>query len=131
MDFFTYLTLEEVIGLHEISIAEFGGTRGVRSIELVESAIMRPQQSFGGVDLYVELWDKAAALAHSISENQPFLDGNKRTAALSMMVFLELNGYELLVEKMAVYNIMMDVANKRIDTPALAAWLQQNSRPVP
>lgn len=128
MSHILYLTLEEVLTLHTISINKFGGSDGIRDVGLVESSIYRAQQTYGGEDLYKTIWDKAAALAHSISENQPFLDGNKRTAALSMMVFLDINGYELDVEKMSVYQTMIKVANREFSREQLAGWLEKHSK---
>jgi len=125
-----YLTLEEVLGLHAISINRFGGADGVRDLGLVESSVARPQQSFSGAELYASLWLKAAALAHSISENQPFVDGNKRTAALAMLVFLDLNGFELCVNELEVYKTIMAMANKKLSKEKLAAWLEQNCKPL-
>ena len=121
-----YLTLEEVLALHEISIKEFGGTHGIRELGLLESAVHQPQQSFGSQNLYVEIWDKAAILGYAISENQPFLDGNKRTAALSMLVFLEVNGYEVNVKKGEIYKTIMSIANKKITRKKIAQWLKKN-----
>jgi len=125
---FIYLSLEEVMALHKISIEEFGGTDGLRDLGLLESAVYQPQQSFAGDDLYPDLWMKAAAIGYSISENQPFLDGNKRTAALSMLVFLDTNGYELDVPQGEVYKAIMELANKRWSREHLASWLQTNSK---
>ncbi len=127
---FTYLTVEEVLALHEISIKKFGGTNGLRDLGLLESAVYQPQQSFGGEDLYLELWDKASIMGYSISENQPFLDGNKRTAALSMMVFLEINDYETIAQEGEVYKVIMRVANKQLTREALASWLKKNTKKI-
>lgn len=126
----TYLTIEEVTALHGISITEFGGLEGLRDLGLLESAVLQPQQSFGGEDLYSTLWEKGASLAYSISENQPFLDGNKRTAALSMLVFLDINGYEVIVDRGEIYETIIKVANKQFLREDLANWLKKNSRPV-
>ncbi|MBL7686274.1 MAG: Fic family protein, partial [Deltaproteobacteria bacterium] len=75
-----YLDLEHVMTIHDLMIDEMGGSYGVRDMGLVESATMQPRQSFGGFELYPSLFEKAAAYAFFLSENQPFIDGNKRTA---------------------------------------------------
>jgi len=62
---------------------------------LLESALARPQATFEGVDLYSDLWTKAASLMHSLVQNHPFIDGNKRTALVATGLFVELNGFEL------------------------------------
>lgn len=127
---FTYLTVEEVSALHEISIKKFGGADGLRDLGLLESAVYQCQQSFGGEDLYPELWDKAAITGLSIFENQPFLDGNKRTAALSMMVFLEINDYETIAKEGEVYEVIMKLANKKLTREALSLWLKKNTKKI-
>ncbi len=122
-----YLSLEHVMAIHDTLVEKFGGILGLRDRGLLESAIHQPEQSFGGVDLYPTLFDKAASYAFSISENQPFLDGNKRTAASVAGVFLDINGYELDCPSGQVYKVMMDLANKRISREGLSQWFQKNS----
>jgi death-on-curing protein len=70
---------ETLLKLHELSIIKYGGSMGIRDEGLMESAIARPYQSFGGEDLYPTVFEKAAAIAESIIINHPFIDGNKRT----------------------------------------------------
>lgn len=123
-----YLEIEQVVALHDIGIKEFGGIHGLRDKGLLTSAALQPQQTFGGEELYPTLFDKASVYAFFISENQPFLDGNKRTAISSAAVFLDLNGYEIKVPKGAIYKVMIEVANKRMSREELAQWFQRNSR---
>lgn len=123
-----YLEVEHVCALHDAAIREFGGIRGLRDKNRLESAVYQPQQSFGGVDVYPTLFDKASAYAFFISENQPFLDGNKRTAISTAAVFLDLNGYEIVVATGKIYEVMMAVANKRMSREELAQWFRKNSR---
>jgi death-on-curing protein len=88
---------------------------------LLESAVMTPQASFGGEYLHSDLFEMAAAYAFHIAENQPFLDGNKRTALTSAMVFLELNGFEFaLNDDMTLYRAMIAIANDELDKYGLA-----------
>ena len=91
-----YLTINEVLLLHARLIQLTGGSRGVRDVGLLESALARPRATFGGDDLYPDLWTNEAALAHSLVQNHPFVDGNKRTALAATGIFLELNGYRLV-----------------------------------
>ena len=86
-----YLTVEQIIELHDRAIREFGGLPGLRSRELLESAVFAPRHSAFGDDAYPTVPDKAAAYAVSLSENHPFLNGNKRTAAAAMLVLLDVN----------------------------------------
>ena len=82
------ITKEIVLRLHTLSIAQFGGSHGTRDEGLLESAIARPYQTFGGNDLYPTVFEKAAAIAESIVINHPFVDGNKRTGFLTCWQFL-------------------------------------------
>ena len=90
-----YLSFEEVVSLHSLLIAQSGGAHGLRDRGALESAVAQPGASFGGEDLYPSLAEKAAALGHSLIQNHPFVDGNKRIGHGAMEVFLMLNGYEL------------------------------------
>ncbi|MBN1812662.1 MAG: Fic family protein [Anaerolineae bacterium] len=83
-----YLTVEEVL---EINAEVMGGGHALRDLGLLESAVARPQASAFGVDAYPDLATKAAALLHSLVLNHAFVDGNKRTAVLSTLVFLFLH----------------------------------------
>lgn len=75
-----YLTVKDVLLLHQMQIDAFGGSHGLRDLGLLESALMRPQATFDEADLYKSLFDKGAALLHSLLMNHQFVDGNKRTA---------------------------------------------------
>lgn len=94
---------------------------------LLESAVMMPQTSFGGEYLHQDLFEMAAAYAFHIAENQPFLDGNKRTALVSALVFLDINGFEVLDEKMKLYDAMIAIANKEMNKYDLAELLKNLS----
>ena len=90
-----YLTLNEILSLHQQLIAQFGGSAGVYNLNALESALAQPRMRFGGEDLYPTLAEKAAALGFSPIKNHAFVDGNKRTAHAAMEIFLLLNGYEI------------------------------------
>jgi len=93
-----YLKIDEVIGINFQMIKKFGGKYEVRDFLLLDSALNRPRASFGGVDLYKTLFDKAAALLHSLIMNHAFADGNKRTAISSCSRFLFINGWRVKLE---------------------------------
>src|SRR5947208_9963636 len=84
----TYLTVAEVLAIHHLQIEEYGGVHGIRDNGLLESAVFRPQ-----IGYYNNIQEEAAALLESLSNNHPFLDGNKRTAFASVHTFLLVNGY--------------------------------------
>jgi len=88
-----YLSPEQVLFLHNRLIQETGGAHGIRDLSMLLSALGRPQASFGGNDLYAEIFSKGAALLDSLVRNHPFVDGNKRTAITATTLFLSLNGY--------------------------------------
>ena len=118
-----FLSLEDVLQIHSEQIDVYGGIHGIRDQGLLESAIMTPQASFGGEYLHNGLFEMAAAYAFHIAENQPFLDGNKRTALSSALVFLDLNGIEVLDPEEKLYQMMIDIANRKADKYALAELL--------
>lgn len=90
-----YLSLAEVLRLHDRIIDETGGSHGLRDLGLLESALAQPRQTFGGQDLYPSLVDKAAAAGFSLINNHPFVDGNKRIGHAVAEAMLMLNGFEL------------------------------------
>jgi len=82
-----FLTLEEVIAIHDEEVEAFGGTLGIRDLNGLESAVAMPQASFGDQFLHRDIFEMAAAYAFHIAENQPFLDGNKRTGLAAALTF--------------------------------------------
>src|ERR1700694_1193057 len=104
-----YLSLGEVVELHQRLLALTGGTSGIRDLGLLESALAQPQATFGGADLHPTIVDKAAALGFSLVANHPFLDGNKRVGHAAMEVFLVLNGYEIDATVSEQERVMLDV----------------------
>ena len=123
-----YLELDQIMAIHDTLIEEIGGSLGLRNPGLLKSGAHQPQQSFGGEDLYPDLFSKAAAYAFSISENQPFIDGNKRTAATVAAVFLDINEFLLDCPEGQVYETMMKLANKHLTRESLAEWFRKNCK---
>lgn len=123
-----YLSVKDVLLLHQIAIDKFGGSHGLRDFGLLESAIMRPQTTFGGEDLYKTIFGKAAALLHSLLMNHQFVDGNKRTAMFSVMTFLELNGYEFIAEQNDVVDYALYIENSQPEIEEIAEWLEKNCK---
>ena len=119
-----YLTVKDVLLLHNLAIDESGGSHGLRDLGLLESAVARPQASFGGEDLYPTIFIKAGTLVHSLLRNHPFVDGNKRTSMFSAMTFLELNGYRFIAKQKEVVNFALKVENERLSVEEIAKWLK-------
>lgn len=122
-----YLTSEQVLAIHDQLIKRFGGLFGIRDIPLLESAVARPQSSFDGEDLYPTIFDKAAALLHSLLKNHAFIDGNKRTALASAGIFLKLNGYQLQNKHKEELEFALQVENENLNFEEISDWLEQNS----
>ena len=123
-----YLYPKQVLYLHQQIMELSGGSAGVRDQGLLESAVYRPQASFGGEDLYPDLFSKAAALGHSIIKNHPFVDGNKRTGFESMRLLLRLNGYDIQASLNAKFDFVLAIAEGDLKEQAIADWLKQHSR---
>lgn len=122
-----YLTIKDVLLLHNLAIDESGGSHGLRDLGLLESAIARPESTYGGEELYPSLLEKAGALMHSLLMNHPFIDGNKRTAVFSAMTFLELNGISFIAEQKEVVIFAVRVAEEKLSTEDIASWLEKHS----
>ncbi len=122
-----YLTLEDVYAIHQRMIAVGGGRGDIHDFTLLHSAVERPKVTFGGQELYPTIWQKAAALLHSLVKNHPFDDGNKRTAYYSTKRFLFLNGYTLRGSKKEVVPFMVSVDVKNFSLDTIASWLKSHS----
>ena len=123
-----YLYPKQLLYLYQQIIQQSGGIVGLRDEGLLESAVYRPQASFGGQDLYPELFSKAAALGHSIISNHPFVDGNKRVGFEAMRLMLRLNGYDMHPPVEASFDFVMDIAKGKLNEHAIADWLKRHSR---
>lgn len=117
------LTKKQILMLHSQLIQQTGGSDGVRDDGLLESAIETPFQSFGGKDLYPTIQSKAARLGYGLIKNHPMIDGNKRTGAHAMLVFLALNGIELQYTQRELYSIILDIASGEKSYDDLLAWI--------
>ena len=115
-----FLTLKEVLRFHRRQIEEFGGTEGVRDMTLLQSALAQPEAGFGGHWLHEDDFEMAAAYAFHICKNHPFLDGNKRTALDTALIFLGLNGINFRKPKEMFIEIMLSVAEGKLTKKALA-----------
>ena len=123
-----WLDVEILIDLHAEQLALFGGPDGIRDQGMLESALGRPINKFtyGETDLAA----LAAAYAFGIARNHPFVDGNKRTALASMIVFLGLNRSDLDALQEAATAIMLGLAAGEITEDVLARWIAGHVRPL-
>ncbi|HET9553399.1 MAG TPA: type II toxin-antitoxin system death-on-curing family toxin [Anaeromyxobacteraceae bacterium] len=125
-----FLEIEEVLELHARQIQAFGGSLGLRDRGMLESALAMPRVTFGGDYVHSDLFAMAAAYAFHVAENQPFVDGNKRTGLGAALVFLRLNGYRVVDPAESLYDAMIAIAEHRMDKAGLAEILRTLARPV-
>ena len=121
-----YLTVTEVLAIHEDQIARYGGSDGVRDRGLLESALFRPQTGY-----YADLIEEAAALWESLGQNHPFVDGNKRTAFAVTYTFLAINGGLIAAEAPETHAFIIGLHDTgRFNFERLTEWLRNNVTPV-
>ncbi len=123
------LTAEQALFIHARLVTETGGMHGVRDVGLLRSAVERPRATFGGKELYRDLFPKAAALMESLINNHPLLDGNERTAISAAALFLMLNGYELKASQKELETFTLDMALRKRDVQDAAAWFRRYAAP--
>jgi death-on-curing protein len=122
-----FLTLEDVIEIHDYQIEHFGGIDGLRSAELLKSAIGMPSSSFSGKYLHPTIPEMAAAYLFHLVENHPFLDGNKRVGAMAALVFLELNEFDFDATDEEYTKLVVETASGILLKPEVALFFQQHS----
>ena len=105
------LEKDDILSLYKLMTIETGGTVGIREESLLESAIDAPFQTFMGLELYPTLIEKAARLGYGLVANHPFVDGNKRIGVFSMLVFLDVNGYNVLVSEDELVKLTLKLAD--------------------
>lgn len=139
-----FLNTTELLAIHDALVVDFSGSSdpikpaGTRSMDLLESAAMRPTTSLGGIDKYPTVEMAAAALLHSIIHNHPFHNGNKRSALVAMLVFLDENDHTLTCEEDELFKFVIRVAQHLVpeswrdrsdrETSQIAEWVQRNAR---
>lgn len=115
-----------VVRIHALILATTGGAPGLRDRGLLESALASPFSTFAGKDLHPTVIEKAAHLAYAIVQNHPFVDGNKRTAAVLMITFLRFNGLDLSAPDPETEERFVGLADKKISRQVFSDWLNQH-----
>lgn len=119
-----YLSVEDILTIHAELLARFGGISGVRDANGLSSAVGRPQSGY-----YADVIEEAAALFESLSQNHPFVDGNKRTAIAATSVFLRINGYKLLFDDLQAYEWLISLYETgRMKKAVLEEWLRSHAQ---
>jgi len=120
-----FLAVQHVLQIHELQLARFGGGSGLRDRGLLESAVAQPQVSFGGAYVHGGVIAMAAAYLFHIASNHPFVDGNKRVAVLTALVFLDLNGIHLQWPSRELEALTLAVAAGSLDKRAVTMELER------
>jgi death-on-curing protein len=115
-----FLSVAEVLALHDDQLRLYGGSAGIRDAGALESAVATPAATFDQAFLHEDVFHMAAAYAFHIAENQPFVDGNKRTGLNAALVFLDLNGFLVPDPDMRLYDAMIALSSRALDKPGLA-----------
>ncbi len=121
-----YLTVNEVIAIHDLVIVQSGGAAEIRDRNGLESAVAQPQLMFGGDDLYPSLSEKATALGFTLIKNHPYVDGNKRIGHAAMETFLIINGFELKAEVDDQETVIQCVAAGSMDRTSFLEWVSSH-----
>jgi death on curing protein len=122
-----YPTVEEIVVVHARLIAQFGGSLGIRDRGALEAAVSRPQTGY-----YEDMIQEAAALWESLSQNHPFVDGNKRVAVTATAAFLKVNGYDLAFDDLEAYEFLIGLYETgRMRFAELESWLRIHATPRP
>ncbi len=123
-----FLTLEEVLALHDDQIHRYGGARGVRDLGLLSSALAMPQATFGGELLHQSLFEMAAAYLFHVARNHPFVDGNKRAALAAALVFLWLNDGRIEAAEDELTDLVLEVAAGRVSKAEAAVFFKGHAQ---
>lgn len=124
----TVVTLEQLLELHVLVVAQTGGSEGIRDLGRLEAALATQTQSVFGEELYPSLFDKAAALMRSIIADHGFVDGNKRTGMLTGLTFLKINNISCSFKQGEVEDCAVKIATEHLDIPAIARWLESHCK---
>jgi death-on-curing protein len=122
-----FLTIDDVLKLHRHQVDVYGGEYGVWDFGLLESAVLMPQSMFGGKFLHEDIFEMASAYLFHLAKNHPFIDGNKRAGAIAAYVFLAINGVKLTASPGDFTDMVLAVAESRLDKPGIANFFRNNT----
>lgn len=126
-----FLIFDEILAIHGLMIEQFGGSHGIRDSDALESALAQPSAEYFGVPLHPTLADQAAAYWFHLCQAHAFIDGNKRTATFAMLAFLQLNQGGLTALDEELFDVVLQIAQAKLEKPEIAAileqWLQSKS----
>lgn len=119
-----FLSLTEVLEIHRDQTSRYGGTAGIRDIDLLKSALGIPMATYGGEFLHTDVYEMAAAYLFHLVKNYPFLDGNKQVGAVAALVFLLLNGHDLDAPEDDLAEMVQSVARGEVDKAEVAVFIR-------
>ena len=122
-----FLTLDDVLELHARQIAAYGGSDGLRDINLLTSALAQPESVFSGQRLHSDLFEMAAAYMFHLVQNHPFVDGNKRVGLELALVFLEINGHSVETDDESLVELTLNVAQGELSKQKLAEFFRTHT----
>lgn len=122
-----FLTYEQVLALHKIQIEQFGGSHGVKDEGLLLSALAQPEAGFGDEYLHKDIHEMAAAYLFHLVKNHAFNDGNKRIAALTASVFLQVNGLNVVADEAEFEKLVLDAAQSLVTKDQIAEFFRKNT----
>jgi death-on-curing protein len=125
-----FLSLAEVLEIHQDQVTRYGGASGVRDIELLKSALGMPSATYGGQFLHTDIYEMAAAYLFHLVKNHPFVDGNKRVGAVTALIFLYLNGFDFDASEDDLAEMVLAVARGDIDKAEVAVFIRRHTRPA-
>lgn len=117
------LTKRQIIWMRAELINQIGGSDGIRDIALLDSALAAPFQEFSGQELFPTIQLKAARSGYGLIKNHAMIDGNKRIGTHAMLMFLALNGIELVYTQKELYSVILDVASDKYSLDELVRWI--------
>jgi death-on-curing protein len=120
-----FLSLAEVLEIHQDQLARYGGDAGIRDLGMLKSALSMPSATYGGNFLHSSIYEMAAAYLFHIVQNHPFVDGNKRTGAVAALVFLIINEYDFDASEDDFGQTVLEVASGKMSKPEVAVFIQR------
>ena len=120
-----FLGLQEVLEIHRDQVTRYGGTAGIRDLDLLKSALGMPGATFNGEFLHTDVYEMAAAYLFHLVKNHPFLDGNKRVGAVAALVFLTLNGHDFQAPEDNLAETVLAIARGEIGKSEVTVFLRR------
>jgi len=125
-----FILLEQVVALHKLQVDQFGGTHGVKDQGLLLSALAQPESGLGENYFHKDHYEMAAAYLFHLVKNHAFYDGNKRIAALTSAVFLQINGFMVTADENEFEKLVLDAAQSLVTKAEIAEFFRKNTEVV-